>query len=324
MTKRGKKTLQASLLALALAAAGLLGAAGSASAQITFNPNPGGTPATGNVDLPITALDFGPGNAVAVDSIPFTVGATFQFYFQSHLQGVTGSPAVAGLNTDYQITEVSTFTERVQSVATNPDGSVNTIFSLVPSISNQTSIYYNPAVVFNDPAGTGFAVGTEIARFTATGFAGTGSTFLDTTASTGLQPINDSSANLTHTGHGSTQVNLVPTAYAAHPLGYDPAYFQPPTGVPLIISSIFNSNLALPFDVFPPTTNFTDPITSATFTPHPGAINGTTGPDFQLEVSGVTQSFTAAPVPEPASMTLMGIGVIVALIVVRRQRALVS
>jgi len=91
-----------------------------------------------------------------------------------------------------------------------------------------------------------------------------------------------------------------------------------------LTSSIFNSNLATPFaNGASPSFLFTNPITGVVIPANIGAVNGGTGPDVQFLVSGITQGF-AAVVPEPASVTLMGLGVVGALVVVRRQRAQVA
>lgn len=312
MDNRGTRAIKSSLLALAVTAAGLLGSVRSASAD-TINFSPTGSGAS----YSIQGLGFGPGNALAVNAIPLTVGSSFQVYFQTHLTSLTGPAApasVPGLNSAYQITEVATFNETVTSVTTGPSGTTAT-FALNPTPNDRVSIYYNPSVVFNDAAGTGFTAGTEIARLTATSFGPGGSNFTDTTANTGTEPLTQGSATQSHTGFGSTQANNTVTSYNS-------AFFNPPTGVPLLVSSIFNAGQSVPFNAVSPSLLFTNPITGATFAPNIGAVNGGTGPDFQFQVNGITQSFGV--VPEPASMTLMGLGVIGALVVVRRQRARVA
>ena len=100
-----------------------------------------------------------------VSSLPLTVGETYQLDYQAALSDVidpSGNSIVpTGLNTSYQITAVASFTEVVTSLASN--GTVAT-FGLVPTQSPNSffEIYYNPAVVANALAGTGFNVGTLI------------------------------------------------------------------------------------------------------------------------------------------------------------------
>ena len=324
MNHCGRSAVKSSLLALAVTAAGLLGSVRSVSAD-TFQFNPSGVGTT----YSINGLGFGPGNALAVNAIPLTVGSTFQVYFQTHLTSLSGPNApnfVPGLNgtpgaAPFQITEVATLSETVTNISTTAAGTTAT-FHLNAGAGDQIAIYYNPAVVFNDAAGTGFTAGLKIATLSPTSF--TSSNFTDQTAGGGVatQPFNTTGAGngltaTSHVGAGTTGINNDVSSY-------NPAFFQPPTGSPTLVSSIFNSNLAAPFGAVSPSLLFTNPISSVVFAPNIGTVNGGTGPDFQLQVSGFTQSFTAVPVPEPASVTLMGLGVVGALVVVRRQRAKVA
>jgi len=335
MDNRGRFAIKSSLLALAVAAAGLLGSVQSASAQTPFDFNPsGGAGATYN----ITGLGFGPGNALAVNSLPtgapLKVGDTFQVYFQTHLTSLSGpnAPAfVPGLNgtpgaAAFQITEVATLNETVASVTNTAAGQTAT-FTLNPGAIDRISIYQSPGVTFNDAAGTGFTAGTEIARLSPISF--TGSNFTNQSAGGGaaIVPFNQTGAGngqnaQSITGAGGTGVFATTQAFGTNPLGYNVAFFQPPTGTPQLVSSLFNSNLATPFSALSPSLLFTNPITGVTIAPTIGATNGITGPDVQFQVSGITQTF--AVVPEPASVTLMGLGVVGALFVVGRKRAQVA
>jgi len=331
MDIRNGSALKSSLLALAVTAAGLLGSVQSAQAQIQFNPT-GGSSST----YDIAGLAFGPGNALAVNTggAPgLVVGKTFDLVFQTHLTGLSGPnapAAVPGLNgapgaAAFQITEVATLSETVTSV--NTVGGVTTAtFALNPSGANRINIYEASGVSFNDALGTGFTNGTLIASLTPTGFGAGGSSFTQQPGTVpvfnpfpvGNKPFPPSIPSIN--GFGGSQV-----VSTVNP-GYNVAFFQPngtPPGTPTLVSSIFNSNLSAPFDAIAPSSLFTNPITSATITPQIGAINGVSGPDVQFQVSGFTQSFTTV-VPEPASVTLMGLGVVGALVVVRRQRSQVA
>jgi len=299
MDFRSVRILRSALLGLAASAASLVGV-GQAKADFVFAPQGAGTSYT------IAGLGFGGGNALSTGSVPLRVGQTYQLYFQTHLTSLTGAnapPAVPGLNSTFQITEVATLSETVTSLTTTAAGTTAT-FALNPGGPNQAKIYYNPAVTFNDAQGTGFTDGTLIATLTPTSFIS--SDFTDATQGGGkpVRPFNTTGAgnglgSTADQGTGSTGINLTVNSYL-------PNFFQPPTGTPTLVSSITNNNLTSFFDAIPASLRFTNPITSAIIVPNIGANNGTSGPDFQLQVSGFTQSFAA--VPEPASVTLFGIG----------------
>jgi len=293
-----KRAGMALLLASALAPAANAG-------PILFDPD--GASAT-NPAYNITGLGFGAGNALAINAIPgggpVVVGSTFQLTFQTHLTSLVGPnapAAVPGLNSTFQITEVATFTEVVTSF-NSATGTAT--FAIVPSANNRANIYFNNAVVFNDAAGTGFTAGTVIMSLnpnSANGanFTTTGTTRDFNTTGAGKTTTTGLAAN----GSGSNSINsnvLLP---------YNTTFFQPPSGTPILTSSIVSSNLTSFFDSVSPSLVFQNLITNATISGNIGAINGVSGPDIQFQVSGFTQSFDTA-VPEPASvaMTLIGLG----------------
>jgi len=333
MDIRGLRTIMSSLLALAATAAGLLGSVHSAQADlIKFNPTGSGL---ASETYTVGGLQFGAGNAVAVGAVPLTVGKTFDVYFQTNLTGVTGGvptipgsvPAplvLPGLNTSYQITEVAKLTEMVTAITTTPGVGTTATFSLVPSATNQIAIYFNNAVTFNSAAGTGYTSGIKIATLNPSNF--TGSDFQDTTTTAGgpnaPQQFNttgqgkQSGTGFSDVGSGHTGINnTIPAG------GYNASFFQPTGGTPTLVASVFQSNLAAPFgSQQSPSLQFVDPF-GGTINPNIGAVNGNSGPDIQLLVSGITNEFAVQVVPEPASMTLMGLGVVGALVLVRRTRA---
>jgi len=286
------------LLASALAPAAKAG-------PILFDPDGG---LAGNPAYNITGLGFGAGNAVAVGAIPnggnVTVGQQFQLNFQTHLTSLVGPnapSAVPGLNSTFQITEVATYTE----VVTSFNAATGTAtFAIVPSANNRANIYFNNAVVFNDAAGTGFTAGQIIMSLNPSSLNGSNFTATGTTKefnTTGAGKT--TSSGLAVNGSGSTSLNAgVITPYNA-------SFFQPPSGTPILTSSIVSSNITSFFDSVSPSLLFTNLFNNTTFTANIGAINGTSGPDIQFQVSGFTQSFDTV-VPEPASvaMTLIGLG----------------
>jgi len=286
------------LLASALAPAANAG-------PIRFDPDGAGA---ANPAYSITGLGFGAGNAVAVGAIPnggsIAVGQQFQLNFQTHLTSLVGPNApnsVPGLNSTFQITEVASYTE----VVTSFNASTGTAtFAIVPNANNRANIYFNNAVVFNDAAGTGFTAGQIIMSLTPASLNGSNFTTDGTTRAFNTTGAGKSDGSgLAVNGTGSTSLN------ANVRLPYDASFFQPPSGTPILTSSIVSSNITSFFDSVSPSLLFTNLFTNTTFTANIGAINGQSGPDIQLQVSGFTQSFDTV-VPEPASvaMTLIGLG----------------
>lgn len=324
-------SLRGSLLRIGSAVVLAGGLAPSADAAFNFNPTGDGT--TGNT-FAITGLGFGPGNVLAQGAAPggvLAVGQQFTLYYQTHLTSLVGPsapPAVPGLNSTFQITEVGTFQEMVTGLTTATDGSITATFQLVNSANNSVKIYENNAVVFNDANGTGFNAGQVIATLTPSNL--NSSQFTNTTPVKGTTTFNqvgvgnNSGTGQAANGSGSTNLNLAVNSFNA-------AFFNPPTGQPMLTSSIFNSNLVPFFDTVAPSLRFTSanqaPNTAPGVTPVIGAINGVSGPDVQFKVSGFDQSFNTAPaaVPEPASiaMTVLGLGGMgLGSLVARRRRAI--
>lgn len=334
MDIRGKRALRSSLLALAAMAVGLLGSAQLANAQ-TFTFDPSGTGLSG---IPTTGLQFAGGNALVTipggTAVPLTNGESFTLIYQTHLTGLSGldptqqAAFTAALGTG-QITESALLTE----TATITGNTVT--FSLTPGGTDQVNLYYNPTTVYNDGAGsgfvttpaTGYALGKLIATLTpnASGYESVFTNFGGTPG-----PFNTTGAGLDAAsgGNGGTvkAVNGTGgTSFSNAVVSYNPSFFNPPSGTPTLTSSNIGSSLNSAFITsISPSSAFTNPLTNAVLAPSIGTINGATGPDLVLRVDGFTQSFATTVVPEPASVTLMGLGVVGALIVVRRTRARVA
>ena len=270
---------------------------------ITFNPT--GTPATQPIS--VGSFDFAPGNSLSVNSLPLAVGKTIQLDYQAVLADVIDSQGQTvippGLNTTYQITAVASFTEVVT------DASPTAVkFALAPTQSPNSffELYYNPAVVANNLAGTGFNVGTLIlAGKPDPSLTNSGNFVLATDASGNpvilpfdLFDTNNYPGIQSVTGVGSAQVS-------ADVSSFDPAFFITP-----VIQLSFNTSTTTPFRATDPSALFVGLPGGVppNVTPNIGTINGVNGTDFQFS-SDANNSFIAAPTtitttPDPTTVTL--------------------
>jgi hypothetical protein len=97
--------------------------------------------------------------------------------------------------------------------------------------------------------------------------------------------------SVTSVGSGLTSVTLSPTSV-------DPTFFVTP-----VSSASFNTSLVDPFLQVDPSAQFDAlPNNGGFVTPHIGVINGSSGPDWQLQADG-NMSFTA--IPEPDNLALI-------------------
>jgi len=304
----------------------------SADAAFSFNPTGGATTVGGfnpGTFTNIESLQFNAGNALAVGAIPLTVGKTFQLYYSTNLVGLNTASgpvaSIAGLNAanGFEITEVSTFTEVVTSVATSASGTTVT-FALSNTGPNLTRIFFQDLAAGGIKAdaisGNGFNDGTVILTKTVTSNT---SNFTDSSTTAGGPnpnvPLNGTSSGnypgvLTHPGSGTTTINL-------NVGPYNGSFFQTPG----LVTSSFSTNSTLPFSQISPSLRIADPnVTTgiATLVPNIGAINGQTGTDFLLQISGAAESFSAIPEPASVVMTLLGFaGVGAGSVITRRRRA---
>src|SRR5206468_2995057 len=99
----------------------------------------------------------------------------------------------------------------------------------------------------------------------------------------------------TDQGQGSTGLNMVVTSY-------DTAFFKT---LGINASNFANIGAQAPFVQVAPSTAFNSPIAALGSAPTigvtVGANNGTSGPDFLLQLNGTPQSFF---VPEPSSLVM--------------------
>lgn len=307
----------------AAAASVALGAAVPAHAFV-FDYN--GAAAGGQIN--VTSFDWTVGNALALNAVPLQQGQNFQLLSHAALGNfLFGTTPVAGtgLNTDFEITFVTSFQETTTFVAsdgvsfgaagfstTGATGAVPNFFEIWIGGTNSNML-----------AGTGFNDGVRIASGTiqAGGIGGfnTGLTVqdLDQFDSDGAGPTpknNYPGISSIGPGAGGTAFNVT-VAFN----DYNTDYFVNGVG-PMLIN--FSTEQKIPFTT-------TDP--SALFTQSPGGIaptqpgatiaslcgnnnvagcvNGLEGPNFIFQADA-SSALDFRQIPEPASLALMGLGLL--------------
>jgi len=268
---------------------------------IQFTPTGSGTSYT------IGGIDPGPGSALAVSSLPLTTGATFQLDYQATVPALIGTNGLdftpPGLASTYQLTVVGSFTEVVTSLGGS--GTVATL-AVAPTQSANSffELYYNPTVVANNLAGTGFNVGTLVMSGTpATNSPNVGVYSITTSGgSPVIVPFDQFSNN--YVGISTVEGN------GASMLSVNINYINPAfVGTP-ISQIMFNSSIVTPFNEVSPSALFVGAPGTAppTVVPNIGTINGVNGTDFQFQADS-NFSFQTT-IPEPASVILASLGLL--------------
>jgi hypothetical protein len=286
-----------------LCAIGLVGSGFSVRAgNIVFSPDGSGTTYT------IGGIDPAPGNALALSSIPLTVGATFQLDYQAAIPALIGTNGIdftpPGLGSAYQLTTVGRFTEVVTSVSAG--GTVATFQLASKQPSSFFEIYYNPTVVANNLTGTGFNVGTLVLAGTPAPNLGNVSIF--TLSTSGGNPVIQAfdQFGTNHYPGITTVVGSGSSLLTANITSFNSAFVKTP-----ISEVTFNSSIVTPFAQVDPSGLFVGAPGTAPpdVVPHIGTINGVSGPDFQLqEDSNLSFTPSRSSIPEPASMILASLG----------------
>jgi hypothetical protein len=329
MSSRFELLVRRAVTRIAMAAAVVACAGSTVKADlIGFNPTGGATvggfnPGTINN---VVSFNLAAGDAIAKGSITnggLQVGSTFTIFYQTVITGfntTTGAVTPNGLNSAYQLTEISTATETVTSVI-----GTTAIISLTGGPA-RTSIYFTdltaPGALKANPAtGLGFVNPNSVLLMTMTP-ASALSNFTDLTKLPGgpaPQPLNQSGSG----GFAGTTTDVgignVSLSAGVIPGTYNSSFFVTPG----IAGSFFASGINSVFTNVAPSLAFNDPFApgAPTILAMPGANNGTSGPDFLLQIAAASQSFA---VPEPASvaMTLLGFaGVGAGSLVARRRQA---
>jgi len=312
-TSLRKLRVFAALTALAV----MLSIAGSMARAdaILFDPDGGGVNPTFNVG----SFGFETGNALAQAVAPggtiLGVGSTFQLFFQTRLSNLTITPGgstvtPAGLNGSaggpaFEITLTASVTERIVSVGagtatfeTNPVQSAGSFFRM----------WQHTSLTSDNFTGTGFTTGAgplilagvpssslpSSGNFTVN--SGTTSPFDQfdpTTSVPGLFYAGKTSLS----GSGGTVIGGTVTSF-------DPNFFKTP--VTAVRFDAFNN---IPFVATTPSQAFNNSTNAPVVLANFGTTDGVSGPDFQFQ-SRTSAVFTAAAIPEPASVGMMAVGIV--------------
>jgi hypothetical protein len=299
-----KKGTIAGMLGLAV---GCVALTQGANAAILIDVDGPGT----NVAVQVESFDFLPGNSLNVGAL--VQGANqFTNLYQARLGAVLDSAGnviiLPGLNdlshpNAFEITAVAQFD--LQVTGYNAGIALTTTTTAIvtaPGSVNYVKFYYDPKPNANDLLGTGFDDGILILQGTAT-FGGSSFVEFNTLPAVAFDQFgsNNYPGVTTKTGVGGLLLDAAVSFT-------DPAFFSGPIAVASINSSTTN---VFPFQQIDPSKLFVGGVV-----PQIGAINGISGPDIQIQTDA-TVSFR--PIPEPASMMLLGLGAMGML--VRRRRA---
>jgi hypothetical protein len=279
---------------------------------ITFDPDGAGpSPELTNIGT----FNYSAGNALAAGALPLVPGQTFQLYFQARLNSVSDNNdntiTPAGLNGTqgapaYEITVVASMTEVVTSVGASPPQAT---FSLaaVQSANSFIELYYDPSRNSNPLAGTGFNDGTLILKAAPAPAISNSGNF--SFANNQPNPLPNFDEHGTNNYPGVQSVVGSGSANITATVSYQNTAFFPNTITAVPFSPI---GTGTPFNLVDPSHLFASQPNGAppTLVPDIGTVNGgppgAGGPDFQFQA--IAQN--GFIIPEPGSLTLMGLGLV--------------
>jgi len=299
------------LMVLTASAAVALGSAATAQAA-TIQFNPAGTGATGA--LTIDVLDPGPGNSLSQNlNATSAAGSVGTLLFQANLDSAQlgGSNVFSNGAGGHFFTFAATFGETVTSNTAGP-GSQTLVFGPTAGATNGTFDIYAQTALGNNLAGTGFTNtgGTNAPILTGT-LLNNANFFGNFTADTNpaaVGPLAQGAVAGEYPG-----INTVSGAGGFHAqiqiTSVNTGYFPGLTTGSVLIFATTDQNL--PFVTVDPSACFSSNASTTVCTPGAGGaavgtLNGT-GTSTMLQTDA-NLSFT--PVPEPATLSLLGLGLL--------------
>lgn len=323
-----KKSVLASAIVLALSAS-----AACAGDIIQINPDAAGV----DPALSVGTLDWAPGNAISIGvgstallEAAFVSQTPFQTYAHAALGSFidgNGTP-IGGLTlngptaaTNYEWTYIAGFQEIVTSITgTVPTGT--TTFQTVAGGDNFFKIYYDATPDSNNLTGDNFDDGILILEGIILPFdsvSGDGASSFNTTGGCTVSIAGLACGNFDAFGTNNYPLIDSPTGNGSSILAVDVSFADPAfflAGLDILLLD-FDTQQNLPFGQQNPSACFTDSLggqvngaggQGTTCTNSVGPINGVTGPNVMFLTDG-SAAFTAA-VPEPATLALLGLGLV--------------
>jgi len=295
-----------------------LGAAGVAQADSTFVFDTNGAGAGGQVT--VDAFDWLFGNVLALNggpAAPLAVGSIVTDLYQANLNSVTLSGAnqfTNGAGGSF-FTVVASFSERVTAI--NPDGSGGITANFNDTLTPSPSFFQICAqsALGSDLAGTGFGCANPILSGVLTDI------LVANTTVSGAAPqlldqhgADDWAGQLSVLSGGSANLQLLIT-------GVNSAYFPTLSTGTQIITSFTNTSLITPFHETDPSKCFTTTGVACNFaTTGLGTVNGLNGTNFIFQADANT-SLVVASVPEPATIALLGLGLVMIPVLSKRRKS---